>query len=144
MLSKTNLNGLTLPLEFELRRYVSPRFSNPHKRLWLARSIKGVVNDVLSSCSLREFKPKLTSATLIGDYRVPYTIDPDKRDPLQYLLHPGDWRSLEESQASDEFKYKAMRKDTKPIQTEFFLRAVLILGVIIVIVFYLFLWRMSP
>lgn len=142
MLNKTNLNGLTLPLEFELRRYVPLASATHTNDLWLASSIKGIVNEVLSSCSLREFKPKLTSSTLIGDYQVP-RIDPDKRDPLQYLLHPGDWRTMEEVQASDEFKYKAMRKDTKPIQTEFFLRAVLILGVISVIVFYLFLWRRS-
>lgn len=80
---------------------------------------------------------------MIGDYRVPGTIDPGKRDPLQYLLHPGDWGSIEEFQTSDEFKYKATSKDTKPIQIKFFRRAVLILGVISVIVFYLFLWRQS-
>ena len=138
MLIKTNLNCLTLPLEFELRRYIPLASATHTNDLWLASSIKDVVSEVFPSCSSREFKPKLTSATLIENYRVSSTIDPDKLDPLQYLSHPGDWWSIEEAQASDEFKYKVICKNTKPIQPEFFLRAVLILCAIGVIIFYFY------
>ena len=54
-------------------------------------------------CSIEKFIPELSVTTLVADYRVVGSTDPDNPRPLRYFLKKGAWRGEMEVRESDEY-----------------------------------------
>lgn len=110
LIQSTNISGITLPLKFSLNRYTKKQSASSAEDLKLLTSVTGVVHRIDMKCSIEKFTPELSVYTLVADYRVVGSGDPDTPRPLRYMLRKGAWRGEKEVRESDEYRNRELRR----------------------------------